>query len=83
MPPVDSPLLAPSFNVVTPQYAEPVIYRKSDFLGVVNRHGVSPMVYLKSLHAFEWENFLERMGAASESEAWHATKDSLGNPISG
>jgi hypothetical protein len=83
MPGVTSVLEMPSFNVVTPQYNEAVIYSKSDFLTAVNRHGVSPMVYLKSLHALEWANFLERLGVRNETEAWKAARDAQGQDISG
>lgn len=83
MPSVQSVLDMPTFNVVTPHYNEAVIYGKTDFLTAVNRHGVSPMVYLKSLHPHEWANFCERMGAKNETEAWRAGKDAQGNDVSG
>ena len=40
-------------------------------------------VYLKSLHAAEWGNFVERLGVTTEAEAWEAERDAQGNPISG
>jgi callose synthase len=68
LPSVPSPLDMPSFSALTPHYAEAVLYRRRDFLGAVNVHGVSPLVYLKALHGAEWANFLERLGVANETE---------------
>lgn len=68
LPSVPSPLEMPSFSALTPHYAEAVLYRRRDFLGLVNVHGVSPLVYLKALHGREWANFLERLGASNEAE---------------
>lgn len=68
MPAVSSCLEMPSFTAITPQYNEAVVYGKADFLTAVNQHGVSPMVYLKSLHAHEWGHFLERLGVRNETE---------------
>ena len=56
------------FGPVTHARCLQVIYGKSDFLTVVNKHGVSPLVYLKALHAAEWGNFLERLGVKNEAE---------------
>ena len=83
LPAVYSVLEMPSFSAITPQYNEAVIYGKNDFLTVVNRHGVSPLIYLKALHAAEWANFLERLGVRNESEAWAAKTDACGASISG
>jgi len=83
LPVSESVLEMPSFNVVTPHYSEAVIYGKKDFLSVANRQGVSPMVYLKSLHAHEWANFCERLGVKNETQAWKASKDAQGSTVNG
>lgn len=83
LPVSESVLAMPSFAVITPQYNEAVLYGKGDFLSTVNKHGVSPMVYLKSIHAQEWSNFCERLGVRNESEAWKAERDALGVSCSG
>jgi hypothetical protein len=83
MPVSDSPLHIPSLTVITPHYAEPVLYTRETFLVCPNKHGVSPLVYLKSLHGIEWLNLCERLGVENETEAWIATVDALDNPISG
>ena len=56
---------------------------QDDFLALPNRHGVSPMLYLKSLHGQEFLNLLERLGARDEAEAWAARADALGGAVSG
>ena len=40
-------------------------------------------MYLKSLHAAEWGNFMERLGVTTETAAWVAATDAQGNAISG
>lgn len=83
LPAVHSVLDMPSFSAVTPQYSEAVIYDKREFLTSVNKHGVSPMVYLKALHSTEWAHCCERLGVRNETEAWGATRDAQGTAISG
>lgn len=83
MPKSVSPLNVPSLTVITPHYNEPVIYARESFLSAPNAHGVSPLVYLKTLHGLEWINLCERLGVFNETEAWTATTDALDNPISG
>lgn len=83
MPVSHSVLEMPSFAVVTPHYAEAVIYEKRPFLRTANKQGISPMLYLKSLHAAEWANFCERLGVKNEAAAWKAEKDAQGNAVSG
>ena len=73
----------PSLTVITPHYNEPVIYARESFLCAPNVHGVSPLIYLKTLHGLEWINLCERLGVSNESEAWTATSDALDNPVSG
>lgn len=83
MPQSISPLNVPSLTVITPHYNEPVIYSRESFLCAPNAHGVSPLIYLKTLHFFEWNNLCERLGVQNEAQAWAASSDALGNPISG
>jgi len=73
----------PSITIVTPHYAEAVIFGRHDFLCTPNRHGVTPFVYLKSLHSLEWGNLCERLGVSTEAEAWTADVDACGTAVSG
>jgi 1,3-beta-glucan synthase component/1,3-beta-glucan synthase subunit FKS1, domain-1 len=75
-------LASPSISVVTPHYNETVLYSKR-WLNTANQQGITPCVYLKSLHAYEWSNFLERLGVKTESEAWRASVDAQGTAVSG
>ena len=82
LPVSPSPLLCPSFTPITPLYNEAVTYRK-DFLTSPNASGVTPMLFLKTTHAEEWANLMERLGVRTEVEAWRATAAPDGTPISG
>lgn len=83
LPRVDSVLRMPSLTVVTPHYSEAVIYSRKDFLTVPNKHGITPMVYLKAMHSAEWNNFCQRMNVETEEEAWKATKNAREEAVSG
>ncbi|RYG56213.1 hypothetical protein EON66_03430, partial [archaeon] len=73
----------PSFMPVTPQYAEAVLYERESFLEKLNVHGVSPMLYLCSLHAQEWQNFCNRLGVEREDDVWMADTDATGEAVDG
>ena len=75
-------LAMPSFNVVTPVYAETVIF-DLQYLSAPSPEGTTPMAYLTTMYAPEWANFLERLGVTSESAARAAQHDSAGEPVSG
>jgi hypothetical protein len=82
VPRIASPLHMPSFAVVTPHYAEAVLYGRP-FLEAPNAQGVSPLTYLRALHPLEWANLLERLGADSAAGAWAAVEDPAGDAVSG
>jgi len=48
-----------SFSVMTPFYAEDVIYTKAD-LEHENSDGITVLLYLQTLYGDDWRNFLER-----------------------
>ena len=54
-----------------------------EYLTRFNEAGVSPLVYLKAIHATEWGNLCERLGVSTESEAWEALQDGGGVACSG
>jgi hypothetical protein len=82
VPRIASVLHSPSFAVVTPHYAEAVLYGRA-WLDAPNAQGVSPLTYLRALYPLEWENLLERLGADSAAGAWGAREDPAGDAVSG
>ena len=50
-----------SWNAMTLNYSECVIYTKVDFEQRTDKFGVSTLLYLQTLFLTEWNNFLERL----------------------
>ncbi|GAB9474428.1 putative glycosyl transferase, family 48, 1,3-beta-glucan synthase subunit FKS1-like, domain-1, partial [Globisporangium polare] len=57
-----------SLTVATPYYNEIVLYSIKE-LTSQNDDSIKLMYYMKTIYPFEWENFLERLGAKDMDEA--------------
>ena len=53
--------LSQSWSVLTPFYSEDILYSKAGLLKKAAFMDVHTLLYLQTLHADEWSNFLERM----------------------
>lgn len=62
-----------SWTVMTPFYSEDLLYSAKE-LAAKTEDGVSMLIFLKTVHETEWNNFLERVGVkpGSEGEAVRA-----------
>ncbi|OQS01508.1 glycosyltransferase [Achlya hypogyna] len=69
-----------SFSVMTPFYAEGVLYSIKELQDPLENHAIfaeaeeagknlTILKYLITIHTAEWENFIERIGVATEEEA--------------
>ncbi|XP_024527354.1 callose synthase 5 isoform X1 [Selaginella moellendorffii] len=72
-PPVRNML---SFSVLTPYYAEEIVFTKEQ-LHEENEDGVSILFYLQKIFPDEWDNFLERIDCESESDIGHNEQHTL------
>jgi len=67
-----------SWTVMTPFYSEDLLYSAKE-LAAKTEDGVSMLIFLKTVHETEWNNFLERVGVkpGSEGEARLFTEKAL------
>ena len=56
-----------SWTVMTPFYAEDLLYSAKE-LAAKTEDGVSTLIFLKTVHGNEWNNFLERIGVGKSRE---------------
>ena len=56
-----------SWTVMTPFYAEDLLYSAKE-LAAKTEDGVSTLIFLKTVHGNEWNNFLERVGVGKSRE---------------
>lgn len=59
------------FTCVTPYYSEDVLLTPEDLLSK-NSDGVSTILYLQTIYANEWKNFLERRNITNDTQIWNA-----------
>jgi len=63
-PPVSS---MHSWTIMTPFYSEDLLYSAKE-LAAKTEDGVSTLIFLKTVHGNEWNNFLERIGVGKSKE---------------
>nr|POF25394.1 callose synthase 1 [Quercus suber] len=68
MPPAPKVRNMLSFSVLTPYYAEDVLFSINDLENLIEEDGVSILFYLQKIFPDEWKNFLERVKCKNEEE---------------
>lgn len=59
------------FTCITPYYSEDVLLTPQDLLSK-NSDGVSTILYLQTIYALEWKNFLERRNITDDTQIWNS-----------
>ncbi|RHZ20392.1 hypothetical protein DYB37_000834 [Aphanomyces astaci] len=59
-----------SYSVMTPFYAEDIMYSKADLESKQDGLDVHTLLYLQTLYPSDWQNFLERVQPKKNSNLW-------------